>query len=295
MKAVSTVLVTGASGLLGTAIVPRLQRDGLAVQGLCGKNAFPGLIPVNLMERDAVLDLARLEWDAIVNCAAFRSPDFCEQSRDPARVLNAQMPGWLAALAETRKAFFIHISTDYVFPGTRPPYGEESPTKPLNFYGQTKVEAEALIREACPSALIMRVPALYGTPPPPLFSTLLQEGLETANGREPAALDDVTVRYPTHVEDVAEVIARAMPGRLGGLLHVSAGESATRYAWTCKLCGWLGRDAARLSRGPQAGGRPAKRPVNSHLSTAKLESLGLPVPRPYSEVLPELLKHAGLA
>jgi dTDP-4-dehydrorhamnose reductase len=293
MRAVSSVLVTGASGLLGTAVAQRLKRDGLTVLGLCGKHAFPGLLPVDLMQRDAVLDLARLEWDALVNCAAFRSPDFCEQARDPARVLNAQMPGWLARLARTRQAPFVHISTDYVFPGTRPPYREEAATEPVNFYGQTKVEAEGLVQEAHPEALILRIPALYGSPPAPVVSTLMQEGIEGATGSAPLVLDDVTVRYPTQVDDVAEVIAQAIPRGVSGILHVSAGEAATRYAWTCRICGWMGRDAARLIPGPQTGGRPARRPVDSHLATDKLRGLGLPVPRPFSDVMPWLLTQAG--
>ncbi len=294
MKAVFTVLVTGASGLLGTAVIRRLKGDGLAVVGLCGKHVSPGLIPVDLMQRDAVLDLARLEWDALVNCAAFRSPDFCEQARAPARVLNAQMPGWLARMAEARRAPFVHISTDYVFPGTHPPYHEESVTGPVNFYGETKVESETAVRDAHSAALILRIPALYGCPGSPVVSPLLQEGLEAAMGCDPLTLDDGIVRYPTFVDDVAAVIAQAIPRRLSGILHVSAGESATRYAWACRLCGWLGRDPARLSPGAPAANRPARRPVDSHLSTVKLERLGFPVPRPFSDVVPGLLKEAGL-
>jgi dTDP-4-dehydrorhamnose reductase len=293
MNATTTVLVTGASGLLGSALVRQLQQDGLAVMGLCNRNPMPGLIPVDLMNRDAVLDLARLKWDAIINCAAFRSPDYCEKNPEPASVLNARMPEWLAGMAAARNAPFIHISTDYVFPGEAPPYSEASPVAPVNVYGRTKVDAENAVRLAHPHALVVRIPALYGRPAPPVFSTLLQEGVDDARGRGPLALDDVTVRYPTPVEDVSRVLSKALTGGVEGVLQVSSGERATRYHWTCRICAWLGLDASRLSPGPQAV-RPARRPVDCHLSTVRLESLGLPVPRPFGAVLPELLKELDL-
>lgn len=293
MKPSMTVLVTGASGLLGTAVVRQLRRDGMVALGLCNRNPQPGLIPIDLMNRDAVLDLARLKWDALVHCAAFRSPDFCEQNAEQAFLLNAQVPEWLARMAASRQAAFVHISTDYVFPGEAPPYTEASPVSAVNVYGQAKAQAETAVRDAHAGALVMRIPALYGRPSPPVSSTLLAEGVADARGREPLALDDVTVRYPTPVEDVAVVLSRALQGGIGGLLHVSSGERATRYEWTCRICGWLGLDASRLSRGPQAV-RPARRPKDCHLSTARLESLGLPVPRPFSAVLPDLLKETGL-
>lgn len=294
MKQPWTVLLTGASGLLGAAVSGRLARDGVRVTGLCNQHAGAGLIPVDLMRAESARDLECLEWNAAVNCAAFRSPDYCETHRGEARVLNASMPEWLARLAAARKAPFIHISTDYVFPGSRPPYTEASPVDPINFYGQTKVEAESAVRAAHGGALVMRIPALYGPSKPPVFSSLLQEGVDSAMGRDPLILDDVTVRYPTHVDDVAEVIARAIPMGLSGLLQVSAGEAATRYAWTCRIAEWLGRDTARLRPGPAATGRPAKRPVDCHLATDRLVSLGLPVPRPFSAIMPNLLREIGL-
>ena len=293
MKAGSTVLVTGASGLLGTALVSQLVRDGMTVIGLCNRNPLPGLIPIDLMNRDAVLDLARLKWDAIVNCAAFRSPDFCEQNVEPARILNAQMPEWLARMAAARQAPFVHISTDYVFPGTHPPYTEQSPVGPVNVYGQTKVDAEAAVLNSHAGALVVRIPALYGRPVPPIFSTLLQEGVDGARSRVPLVLDDVTVRYPTPVEDVSLALSKALLQGVSGLLQVSSNEAATRFDWTCRICDMLGLDKSNLAPGPQAV-RPAKRPVDCHLSTARLESLGLPVPRPFSVVLPNLLSESGL-
>ncbi len=294
MTPVTTVLVTGASGLLGSAIVQRLRQDGLKVIGLCNRHAHAGLMSVDLADRGAVLDLARLDWDAVINCAAYRSPDFCEQHQADARHLNAVMPEWLARMAAARHASFAHISTDYVFPGTRPPYTEESPVEPVNFYGTTKVEAEAAIRDAHPGALVARIPALYGTPPPPAVSSLLQEGIEGAIGTGPLELDDVIVRFPTHVDDVAAALSLALAQSVTGLLHISAGEAATRYAWTCRLAGWLGRDSGRINPGTGGQARPATRPVNSRLSTARLEKLGLPVPRPFSAVMPDLLKKLGL-
>ena len=290
MNSESAVLVTGASGLLGLAVTARLAREGRRVIPLCHRHPGPGMMAVDLMQRDAVLDLARLEWDAVVNCAAFRSPDYGELNRSDARTLNAEMPRWLAGVAAARKARLIQISTDYVFPGDRPPYREEDPVGPVNFYGQTKVEAEQAVRETDSEALILRIPALYGRVAPPAFSSLLDDGLAAARSSTELELDDVTVRFPTHVDDVAEVIAQAIGRPLSGVLHVSAGEPATRYAFAVRVCGWLGRETGHLRRGGPPAARPARRPVDCRLATGRIERLGLPVPRPFGAVMPDLLK-----
>lgn len=292
MRKYGRVLVTGASGLLGAAVVSRFAREGDVVP-LCHAHRFPGMIEADLLDPASVRRLDRIEWDAVINCAAFRNPDVCERDQARAHLLNVRLPVELARMAAARGAAMLHVSTDYVFPGTEPPYGEDDPPAPVNYYGETKVEAESIVRDVLPSAVIMRVPALYGDPPAPVVSTLVKEGVDAVLDPAPRVLDDETVRYPTLTDDVAEAMHGVLRLGFRGIVHVSAGQRTTRYEWALFVAGLLGRPAGHLKPGPSGVGSVARRPVDSHLATGRLEGLGLPVPRPFGEVLPGLLRKLG--
>ncbi len=286
----SPILVTGASGLLGTAIVLRLTADGAHIDGLSNRTPFPGTHTLDLEAPDAMARVAALPWEAIVHCAAFRSPDFCELEPVRARLLNALVPERLATLAAERGAPLVHISTDYVFDGTHPPYRETDAPHPINTYGATKLEAEQRVQAAHPGAAILRVPALYGQPPTPIPSPLVDDAVR--NARDPAAppQDDVIVRFPTHVADVARVAAWLLEWRLAGIFHASAPTPCTRYTFTCEVSQLLMGSSAHIPRSDFDPQRKAPRPVNCQLATAKLAAAGGPVPRGYRDYLPGILR-----
>lgn len=282
------VLVTGASGLLGTAIMERL-RAGRDVLGLALAHAFPGTQRLDLLAPRAADRVDALPWDALVHCAAYRSPDFCEEHRDEARRFNAELPGELAAVAARRGARVIHISTDFVFDGTRPPYREDDPTGPVNWYGATKLQGEQAALAACPDALVLRVVALYGEPPAPVTAAMIEEGIEAATSSRPYPLDNRTARFPTHAADIAAVVAFVLDRHDRGILHASAPESTTRYGWAVEIARLLGRDSTHLLPldGPPPG--KARRPPNTQLATGRLAELGAPMPRGFRALLPAVL------
>jgi S-adenosylmethionine synthetase len=82
----------------------------------------------------------------VINCVAERRPDVVDKSPDRAAELNVGVVGTLAAVAKDLGFWLVHISTDYVFDGTRPPYQPDDPPNPLNEYGRTKLAAEVLLR-----------------------------------------------------------------------------------------------------------------------------------------------------
>jgi len=283
------VLITGASGLLGTAVVEHFRNNSTPVLALAHNNAFPGMRVIDLLDIQAVAGLESEDWDAVVNCAAYRSPDFCEDARDKTLQLNGKMPGVLAAIAAKRSARMVHISTDYVFDGTNPPYSEGDETNPVNYYGEAKLAGERAVMEAYPSAVVLRVPALYGEPPAPVESSMIEEGITAATSGEPSSHDDKIVRFPTYTGDVAAVISFLLNSDFTGIVHASGGESVTRYEWALAIAGMLGTDTSFISIMATAPQRKATRPLNSQLDTAKLEDLGAPRPRGYTEVVLGLL------
>ncbi|MBL7114297.1 MAG: SDR family oxidoreductase [Kiritimatiellae bacterium] len=282
------ILVTGASGLLGTAVVERLSRDN-DVFGLSRTMRLPGTCCLDLLDGAALETLNDEPWNALVHCAAFRSPDYCEENREASLRLNGEVPGQLAAMALARDARMIHISTDYVFDGAHPPYSEDDPTNPVNFYGEAKLEGELSVRRVNSNAVILRVPGLWGYPPSPVESPMLVDGIRAAYSETESFQDDVIVRYPTHTQDVADVIAFLLANDYVGTLHAGAHEATTRYRWAVAVTQALGRDASHIQRMQSDPERLATRPVNSHLATDRLAALGAPLPRGFSEWLPEVL------
>ncbi len=279
------VLVTGATGLLGTAVMEKLA--GLTHPIPVSRGAPPDGLRGDLLEVETWERIRAADWDAAVHCAAIRSPERCEENRDVAYRLNVEAAARMAECAAARNAWMVHISTDYVFDGERPPYGEEDATAPVNFYGETKREAEQEVLSRCRTATVLRIPALYGDPPAP--SPLLEEGMAAASAGTECFLDDTIVRYPTHTGDVADVVAFLLRRRFAGFVHASAQRAATRYEWARLIGEIMGWNTSHLRRSIGRPDRLVPRPRDTHLKVDRLRQLGGPVPRDCNERLIETL------
>lgn len=283
------VLVTGATGLLGNAVCERLEGEcQILRQGF--RHGGPGVWLGDLMDPATIVRLALEPWDAVVHCAALRSPDYCADHPVEADRMNTLAAVELAEVARLKGARMIHVSTDYVFDGARPPYHEDDPCLPVNKYGETKRGAEEGVALACPTAAIIRIGALYGVPVPGIPSPMLEEAVAAVSTDAPAELDHCIRRYPLFVGDVAEAVHFLLrnPG-LHGAIHVGAQQSATRYEWALKVGALLGRSTTHLRPSARILPRAAIRPLDVRLRTDRLRALGGPVPRDYDEVLPLVL------
>ncbi len=157
------VLVTGATGLLGRAVVKEFASSGKwEVQGVGNTRAKGEILRVDLLDEDATSKIVEsFKPDVILHAAAERRIDQCE--KDPlARKLNVDVTRHLARLAKKHGAWLLFISTDYLFDGRAPPYSESSPLNPLNEYGRQKRDAGMAAREEDWGCGVLRVPLLYG-------------------------------------------------------------------------------------------------------------------------------------
>lgn len=266
------ILITGASGLLGGALLQRFAQAGPAV-GTCHRNGGAGLRPVDLRDRAAVRALLdELRPSAVVHAAACPEPDVCEADPAGAARLNVDPVRWFRELlpAETPLVF---ISTDYVFDGARAPYRETDPVAPINVYGRTKVDAEAVLADR-PATLIIRIPLQVGLPPRGGRPGFIAQMLAQIDNPATSLVDDVLLRVPTWSPDVADAVAFLLARGATGTFHVSSPDAGTRWHWTRELAGLLGRAVAHLQPSAEVIPRPARRPVDGHLVTAKLAALG---------------------
>jgi dTDP-4-dehydrorhamnose reductase len=180
--------------------------------------------------RSVPTTLRALRPTAVINAAGERRPTIWH--RDPAatRSLNVDAAAAIARAATETGAWLLHISTDYVFDGTAPPYTPDHPPRPVNDYGQGKLTAEHRVLAAAPSAAVLRVPVLYGPVETPGESMVTEIAHALAH-QQPLALDHTTRRYPTHVDDVATVCELLLNHPLppAGIWHFSSEEGHTKY------------------------------------------------------------------
>lgn len=161
------VLVTGAGGLLGSAVASHASETH-QVYAAFNQHSPPAGTPVrlDLLDKASVSDaLARTKPDAIVHSAAMTDVDRCERERDRAEKVNVEGTRLLSETAKKAGAYFLYVSTDYVFDGDRGMYNERDPTNPINFYGLTKLRGEHSVEASGAEFCIARASVIYGARP----------------------------------------------------------------------------------------------------------------------------------
>ncbi|KAG2067798.1 NAD-P-binding protein [Suillus decipiens] len=283
----SKIVVTGASGVLGTAVYKAFEKAlRYEVVGLKNKSTASHLVQLDLTDKEATKrKLEEVKPDWVIHCAAERRPDVAEKDQVGTQLLNVGVPGYLAELARTINFTLVYISTDYVFDGRSPPPGgyiPESPTNPLQIYGQTKRDGENAVlqaRQQGAKAVVLRVPVLYGPAPNNTDSAVNILVDVVRDQSKESNMDDYAIRYPTNVLDIASFLVRLTDlsfDVLPPILHYSANESFTKYQM-CKIfadiLGLDGINHVKPVSTPPTGAGATSRPYNCHLSTAETEKL----------------------
>ena len=230
--------------------------------------------------------LLALQPQLIVNAAAHTAVDKAEAEPHIAQTINATAVGVLAQYAAKSGALLAHYSTDYVFDGSGDhARDEEAATAPLSVYGRTKLEGEQLIRASGCRHLILRTSWVYAARGGNFARTMLK----IAGERESLNVVDDQVGAPTGAELLADVTAHAAlrtlaTPALAGTYHVVADGHTSWYGYATHVIEWA-RAHGHPVKVPAAAVRPvltsafptpAKRPLNSRLSTRKLrDTFGL--------------------
>ena len=230
-----------------------------------------------------------LRPDVIVNAAAHTAVDKAESEPELAAMLNAEAPRILAAEAAALDAWLVHYSTDYVFDGSgSTPRDEAAALGPLNVYGRTKVDGEQHIRASGCKHLIFRTSWVYAARGGNFARTMLKLAAE----RDSMAVIDDQVGAPTGADLLADITAHAIRAvlrepQLGGTYHAVAAGETSWHGYARFVIEWarakglpVNVDADAISAvATSAYPTPARRPLNSRLSTAKLQrSFGLTLP-----------------
>ncbi|MBE9155395.1 NAD(P)-dependent oxidoreductase [Nodosilinea sp. LEGE 06152] len=278
------LLVTGASGFLGWHLC-RAAQATWQVEGTYHRHLppLPGVtlhaIDLNDLRRVASW-LSELAPDAVIHTAALSQPNRCEQAPDLSYAINVEATRVLAQVcgasgtgrSANRNIPFVFTSTDQVFDGQAPPYSEASIPNPISLYGRHKVEAETLIQALHPSAVVCRMPLLYG-PPSPRAECFLQGFVRTLEAGQPLHLFTDEFRTPAYVEDAATGLLLAL--ETTGLLHLGGPERLSRYDFGRRMAEVFGLKQDLIMPCKQADvAMPAARPPDVSTNSERAFALG---------------------
>ena len=282
----SSLLITGARGQVGSAVARQARARGFDVWS-------PDRTELNLLDPDALAAaVASRQWAVIINCAAYTAVDRAESEPALAEAINAFAPGIMAATAERQNIPIVHVSTDYVFDGTKAsPYLEDDPVNPLCVYGSTKARGEAAVRIASSRHAIIRTAWVLSAGGSNFLNTMLRLGVE----RDQLGVVNDQVGCPSNAEDIAAAlltVACELDGRSGTWHFVNAGEAnwhqlATHIFSAAAKRGYPTPQLVPITTSEYQ--TPAHRPANSRLDTTRIaDDFGIE-PRPWRAAVDSIL------
>ncbi|MCX8729478.1 dTDP-4-dehydrorhamnose reductase [Gilliamella sp. B2969] len=266
------VLLTGANGQLGH----------------CFRDIFPvdwQLISTDKEQLNITDSLAvdafifKNNPDAIVNAAAYTAVDNAEDDYELANKINVLGPKNLAISAKKYNAKLIHISTDYVFDGTKKsPYLETDSTNPINVYGRTKRDGESIVLQYDSSSIVIRTSWVFSEYGKNFVKTMLQ----LSGKKEELSIVEDQIGNPTYAGDIAKMIIAVLTENInGGIYHYCGNNSTSWYLFANQIfksafkLGKINRIPRIYPTNTESFPTKAKRPLYSVLDMKKLKEYNL--------------------
>lgn len=278
-----TVFVTGAGGLLGGQVAWTFAQRGVNVIAATRKH-------LDVTDLDHVrTSVIQADPGVVIHCAAMTDVDACEDDPERAFAINATGAENVAVAAREAGAAIVHLSSDYVFDGTKGAYAEDDPTDPIQVYGRSKLEGEERVRAATPWHFIVRSAWIYGHGGKNFISKHLPRLL--ASGEPINAVDD-QCGSPTYAPDLAEALTHLVATLAYGVYHV-VNEGTCSFADVAEAALQLVGGTNELKRVPVASlGRPAPRPHDTSLVAARWREQGFEPLRHWREAVADFLRNS---
>ena len=265
------ILLTGSNGLLGQKLVALLSENPQIelIATARGANRLPQTErytyeSLDITQKQEVIDcISRHRPDAVIHTAAMTNVDQCETEKEACQLLNVEAVRYLVEACEQTQSFLLHLSTDFIFDGAAGPYVEEAEANPISYYGESKLQAEVLVRQArCPWA-IARTVLVYGIAHDMSRSNIIlwvKNNLE--NGKSIQVVTD-QFRTPTLAEDLAMGCYLIVAQKAEGIFNISGDDFLTPYEMAQQTAEFFQLDASLIkaadsSTFQQTAKRPAR-------------------------------------
>ncbi len=177
---------------------------------------------------------------AVIHAAALADIDFCQSNQQSARRVNVGVTAQLARLCSRSGAKLILCSTDSVFDGVKGMYTEDDPPRALNFYAETKVEAEGVVRGAVPNGVVTRLGLVMGLPVLGAGNSFLARMQESLKRGQAVKFPANEIRTPIDVITLGRALLELAENTFSGTIHLAGSTRINRYEMACFLAGRLG-------------------------------------------------------
>lgn len=279
------ILITGANGLLGQKLVEQLVEQGkfdvIATGRGPSRLSGEGFVYQTLDiedQQNVELVFSALKPEVIIHGAAMTNVDECELNREACFRANVLATQYLVEGAKKYNSHFVFVSTDFIFSGEdgKNPYDEDAAPNPVNYYGQTKLEAEEIVKNSGLNWAIARTAIVFGIGYDLSRSNIIlwvKASLEA--GKEIQVVDD-QVRTPTLAEDLATGCILIADKRATGVFNISGLELLTPYQMAIETAEFFGLNKSLIKQTDSTKFKqPAKRPMKTGFIIEKArEQLG---------------------
>jgi dTDP-4-dehydrorhamnose reductase len=280
------VAVLGGNGQLGTDVVRAFADNGDEVFALTHAD-------VEIANRESVSNkLRELQPHIVVNTAAMHHVENCESEPDKAFAINALGARNLALVARDIDSVLMHVSTDYVFDGSkRSPYDEGDPPRPLSVYGNTKLAGEYFVRCTVGKHFVLRTSAIYGNSPCRAKGGLnfIQLMLKLAKERGEVRVVDSEFVTPTATPELARQMVVLSRCEAYGLYHATAEGGCSWFEFAREIFALTNTQVSLKVAGPNEFPAKVPRPKYSVLENRGLKLLGLNTFRAWQDGLRDYL------
>ncbi len=224
------ILVTGSAGLVGSQVIKDLAEENKNIFSCYynSKPSFGNAIFLDLADKQNIVDvMEKTKPDAVIHLAAMTNVDLCETQQATAMSINADATEVLARESAKQHAFFVYISTDYVFDGYVGMRKESDMPNPICIYGKSKLEGEKRIEKLTSPWAIARISTPFGMDPTKKsFPVWVKENLEK-NQEISVFVDQYT--SPTYVPNLSKMLIEIVTKKITGIIHVSGASRISRY------------------------------------------------------------------
>lgn len=258
------ILLIGSGGQLGRSFMSNEQAAVHQIE----MTDFP---QTDIRDKKAVSRLIEDgHYDAVINCAAFTNVDLCESKREEAYSVNADGVRNIAEAAAVVGSILVHFSTDFVFDGKKgSPYSEDDEPSPLNYYGETKLKSENIVRSTIDRHFIVRTSSLYSK----YGSNFVKAILKKARDSDFINVVSDQISSPTFADDLVEGILALIGTDSFGTYHIANSGYCSKYEFAKYIVSRCGIDCRVKPVGSGEYKSAAVRPEFSALSTHKIEQL----------------------
>ena len=299
------ILITGANGLLGQKLVEQLVQQGkfdviATGRGPCRLSGSGYTYQVLDIENQQEVDQIVLNLcpEVIIHGAAMTHVDECEKHQEACYRANVLATKYLIAAAEKIQSHFIFVSTDFIFSGLdgQNPYTEEALPDPVNYYGQTKLDGEGLLKHSSLKWAIARTVLVYGLANDLSRSNIIlwvKSSLEA--GKQIQVVDD-QVRTPTLAEDLAAGCILMAEQGATGVFNISGSELLTPYQMAMETADYFVLNKELIVRTDSTKfTQPARRPMKTGFVIEKAKNQLGYRPKTFREGISILAKQLNLS